>query len=168
MIILKGCSGDERQLAFNIMEVISPGQNPIRVMEGHEPRGFWEALGGKTEYGSSKWLQEVVPTYPPRLFQCSNASGRFTVEEIFDFAQDVSLVSMLPDQCYIMIFLYFTEQDLVEEDVMILDTFSELFVWVGRGANEVERKEALKTAHEYIKTDPSDRDLDSTTLIQVY
>ena len=65
-------------------------------------------------------------------------------------------------------FLYFTEQDLVEEDVMILDTFSELFVWVGRGANEVEKKEALKTAQEYIKTDPSDRDLDSTTLIQVH
>jgi hypothetical protein len=58
-------------------------------------------------------------------------------------------------------------QDLVEEDVMMLDTFSEVFVWVGRGANELEKKEGLKTAHEYIKTDPSDRDLDSTTLIQV-
>ena len=50
---------------------------------------------------------------------------------------------------------------------MMLDTYSEVFVWVGRGANEVEKKEGLKTAHEYIKTDPSDRDLDSTTLIQV-
>ena len=37
-----------------------------------------------------KWLEEVVPTVSPRLFQCSNASGRFNVEEIFDFAQDVS------------------------------------------------------------------------------
>ena len=72
------------------MEVISPGQNPTRIMEGHESKEFWDALGGKTEYGSGKWLQEVVPTYPPRLFQCSNASGRFKVEEIFDFAQDVS------------------------------------------------------------------------------
>ena len=59
-------------------------------------------------------------------------------------------------------------QDLVEEDVMILDTFSEVFVWVGRGANEVEKKEGLKTACEYIETDPSNRDLDSTLLIQVY
>ena len=50
---------------------------------------------------------------------------------------------------------------------MILDTYSEVFVWIGRGANEVEKKEGLKTAQEYIKTDPSDRDLDSTTLIQV-
>lgn len=50
---------------------------------------------------------------------------------------------------------------------MMLDTYSEVFVWVGRGANELEKKEGLKTAQEYIKTDPSDRDLDSTTLIQV-
>ena len=75
------------------MEVISPGRDPVKVMEGNEPQEFWDALGGKTEYGSGKWLQQVVPTYPPRLFQCSNASGRFNVEEIFDFAQDVSSAS---------------------------------------------------------------------------
>ena len=50
---------------------------------------------------------------------------------------------------------------------MILDTYSEVYVWVGRGANEVEKKESLKTACEYIQTDPSNRDLDSTLLIQV-
>ena len=49
----------------------------------------------------------------------------------------------------------------------ILDTFSEVFVWIGRGANKIEKKEALKTAQDYIKTDPSNRDLDFTTLIQV-
>ena len=72
------------------MAVISPGRDPVKVMEEKEPQEFWDALGGKAEYGSGKWLQEVVPTYSPRLFQCSNASGRFKVEEIFDFAQDVS------------------------------------------------------------------------------
>ena len=50
---------------------------------------------------------------------------------------------------------------------MILDTFDQVFVWIGRGANEVEKKEALKTARDYIQSDPSDRDLDSTLLIQV-
>lgn len=38
-----------------------------------------------------KWLEEVIPTVPPRLFQCSNASGRFNVEEIFDFSQEVGI-----------------------------------------------------------------------------
>ena len=77
------------------MAVVSPGRKPVKVMEGEEPQEFWDALGGKAEYGSGKWLQDVVPTHPPRLFQCSNASGRFKVEEIFDFAQDVSIAFLL-------------------------------------------------------------------------
>ena len=89
------------------MEVISPGQNPTRIMEGHESKEFWGALGGKMEYGSGKWLQEVVPTYPPRLFQCSNASGRFKVEEIFDFAQDVSNYSQCFHSDNVIMTLYF-------------------------------------------------------------
>ena len=50
---------------------------------------------------------------------------------------------------------------------MILDTYSEVFVWVGRGANEEEKKESLKIAQEYIAGDPSGRDVDSTLLLQV-
>jgi hypothetical protein len=141
----KGCSGDERRLADDLSKSVSPGREPVKVTEGSEPADLWDALGGKTEYASGKWLEEVVPTVAPRLFQCSNASGRFTVEEIFDFAQD----------------------DLIEEDVMILDTYAQVFVWVGRGANEVEKREGLKTAKEYIESDPSNRDLDSTQLLQV-
>lgn len=141
----KGCSGDERLIADKLSTSVSPGREPVKVQEGSEPSKFWDALGGKAEYASGKWLEEVVPTVPPRLFQCSNASGRFKVEEIFDFAQE----------------------DLVEEDVMILDTYAQVFVWIGRGANEVEKKEGLKTAKDYIDTDPSNRDLDSTQLLQV-
>lgn len=59
------------------------------------------------------------------------------------------------------------QQDLIEEDVMILDTYSQIFVWVGREAREVEVKEALKVTQEYIRTDPSNRDLDSTECLQV-
>ena len=35
---------------------------------------------------------------------------------------------------------------MVPEDVMLLDTYDQVFVWVGRGANEVEKKEGLQTA----------------------
>lgn len=58
-------------------------------------------------------------------------------------------------------------QDLIEEDVMILDTYSEVYVWIGRGANDEEKKESLKIAQEYITSDPSGRDMDSTLLLQV-
>ncbi len=63
------------------------------MTEGSEPEEFWAALGGKGEYASNKWLAQELPNYPPRLFQCSNATGKFTVEEIFDFAQDVRAIS---------------------------------------------------------------------------
>ncbi len=90
---VQGCSGDERQLADKMVTVISPGREPCKITEGEEGEHFWSSLGGKAEYASGKWLDEIVPTYPPRLFQGSNAqTGHFKVEEIFDFAQEVSAI----------------------------------------------------------------------------
>lgn len=78
-----------------------------------------------------------------------------------------STLLQLETRAHKYFFLLFSPKDLVEEDVMILDTYAQIFVWVGRDANEVEKKEALKTARDYIVSDPSNRDLDSTQLLQV-
>ena len=88
--MLQGCSGDERQLADNIVNAVSPGREVVKLSENNEPEEFWAAIGGKSEYASNKWLAQELPSYPPRLFQGSNATGKFNVEEIFDFAQEVS------------------------------------------------------------------------------
>lgn len=40
---------------------------------------FWKALGGQTEYQTSKWLESKSIIRPPRLFACSNKTGRFIV-----------------------------------------------------------------------------------------
>lgn len=84
----------------NISKTICPKEYTI-VLEGKEPADFWAALGGKTEYASVKAMPDE--TQEPRLFQCSNDKGYFYTEEIFDFDQE----------------------DLIEDDVMILDTFYE-------------------------------------------
>ena len=42
--------------------------------------------------------------------------------------------------------LDFSQQDLEEDDVMILDAWSQLFVWVGKDARPEEKREAIKTA----------------------
>nr|WAQ15589.1 villin [Halisarca dujardinii] len=141
----KGCSGDERDMANSVAGAITPSAEPQKISEGSEPSEFWDALGGQGEYASGKIFEEVLPSNPPRLFQCSNAKGRFLVEEIFDFAQE----------------------DMVEEDVMILDIYDSLYVWVGRGANDTEKKEALRVAQEYVKSDPSGRDPDACTMTQI-
>lgn len=41
---------------------------------------FWEALGGRAAYRTSPRLKDKkMDAHPPRLFACSNKSGRFVV-----------------------------------------------------------------------------------------
>ncbi|XP_028261392.1 advillin isoform X2 [Parambassis ranga] len=138
----KGSSGDERAMAKEVSSVI--GQNSQRgseeiVAEGQEPIVFWELLGGKAPYASEKRLQQGVLDHQPRLFECSNKTGRFIVTEVTQFTQD----------------------DLNEDDVMLLDTWDQVFLWIGKEANEVERKESVPTSQEYLRTHPGNRDLDT-------
>ncbi|XP_049332585.1 scinderin like b [Astyanax mexicanus] len=127
-----GASADESDAAKHVVSFL--GGKPTDVAEGKEPAGFWSALGGKAEYQSSKTLQKVVKT--PRLFGCSNKTGRLVVEEV-------------PGD--------FTQSDLATDDVMLLDTWDQIFLWVGNDANEVEKTGAPKIAKEYVDSDPSGR-----------
>ncbi|KAF7240355.1 Advillin [Varanus komodoensis] len=138
----KGSSGDEREMAKQLAAAICEGLQES-VVEGQEPAEFWELLGGKAPYASQKRLQQEVPDHPPRLFECSNKTGRFIVIEITDF----------------------TQEDLSESDVMLLDTWDQIFLWIGKEASVVERKEALTTAQEYLQTHPSGRETDTPILI---
>ncbi|KAK7483760.1 hypothetical protein BaRGS_00024976, partial [Batillaria attramentaria] len=143
-----GASEDEKNVANNVVRYICPDRNSsdvVVVEEGLEPPEFWDVLGGPEPYASGPSLESPAQDMPPRLFQCSNASGRFKVEEIVDFSQE----------------------DLCEDDVMLLDTFTEVFVWIGKGANETEKKEALQTAMEYIRTDPAGRNEDNTLILTI-
>ncbi len=90
MLLVQGSSEDEQQFAESMAAVISEDKEPEHLMEGDEPCGFWETLGGEMEYARGRLLEEVLPFHPPRLFHCSNATGKINVEEIFDFAQEVS------------------------------------------------------------------------------
>ncbi|KAK2862272.1 hypothetical protein Q5P01_001805 [Channa striata] len=135
----KGSSGDERAMAKEVNSVICQNSNDISeemVAEGQEPIAFWELLGGKAPYASEKRLQQTVFDHQPRLFECSNKTGRFIVTEVSQFTQD----------------------DLSEDDVMLLDTWDQVFLWIGKEANEVERTEAVVTSEEYLRTHPGARD----------
>ncbi|XP_070758105.1 advillin [Enoplosus armatus] len=142
----KGSSGDERAMAKEISAVIAEnsqrGSEEI-VAEGQEPIEFWQLLGGKAPYASDKRLQQAVSDHQPRLFECSNKTGRFIVTEVTQFIQD----------------------DLNEDDVMLLDTWDQVFLWIGKEANEVERKEAVVTSQEYLRTHPGTRDPDTPIIL---
>ncbi|XP_073469828.1 advillin [Aquarana catesbeiana] len=138
----KGSSGDEREMAKQLAAILSAGSEET-LAEGQETVQFWETLGGKAPYASDKRLQQVKEDVQPRLFECSNKTGRFIVTEITDFNQD----------------------DLEPSDVMLLDTWDQIFLWIGSEANEVEKKEAPVTALEYLNTHPSGRDSETPILI---
>jgi hypothetical protein len=62
------------------------------------------------------------------LFQCSNATGQFVIEELFNWSQE----------------------DLDPNDVFLLDTFNEVYVWVGDKSNAIEKKMSFDAALEYV------------------
>ncbi|KAL6097790.1 vill [Pungitius sinensis] len=134
----KGCSGDERVMGRTMSEALSKQDKQV-VMEGQEPAEFWVALGGKAPYACDKRLQREEPPHSPRLFECSNQTGCFRMTEVDDYAQS----------------------DLDEDDVMLLDTWEEIFLWVGNSANQYEMKEAWNSAQDYLRTHPAGRDPDT-------
>lgn len=131
----KGASDEEAKGAQYMSELLKCRSK--RITEGKEPGGFWDALGGKGKYQSSERLERLSLSHPPRLFGCSNKTGRFIIEEV-------------PGE--------FNQGDLAEDDVMLLDVWDQIFIWIGKDANEVEKTESVKSAKQYVESDPSGRD----------
>ncbi|XP_057411806.1 villin-like protein isoform X2 [Balaenoptera acutorostrata] len=131
----KGCSGDQREMARTVVTVISRKDKEM-VLEGQEPPHFWEALGGRAPYPSSKRLPEDVSDFQPRLFECSIQTGSLVLTEV----------------------VFFSQEDLDKYDVMLLDTWEEIFLWLGAAASEW-KQEAVAWGREYLKTHPAGRSL---------
>uniref|UniRef100_A0A8C4LFX8 Villin like n=1 Tax=Equus asinus asinus TaxID=83772 RepID=A0A8C4LFX8_EQUAS len=129
----KGCSGDQREMARMVVTVISR-KNEEMVLEGQEPPHFWEALGGRAPYPSNKRLPEDVSSFQPRLFECSSQMGHVVLMEV----------------------MFFSQEDLDKYDIMLLDTWQEIFLWLGQAASEW-KKEAVAWGREYLKTHPAGR-----------
>lgn len=133
----KGSTGDEREAA---KKIAAEGKADTLIMaEGKEKAEFWTVLGGQGSYWTDMRTAEEYHEHEPRLFQCSNASGNMKVEEIYDF----------------------TQKDLVEEDIMVLDTGTAIFIWVGVNSNKNELAIVEKGVFQYLKADPKGRDPDT-------
>ncbi|XP_003757131.1 gelsolin isoform X1 [Sarcophilus harrisii] len=132
----EGASDTEKSGAQELLNVLQA--RSVQVAEGSEPDSFWEALGGRAAYRTSPRLKDKkLDAHPPRLFACSNKIGRFVIKEV-------------PGE--------FMQEDLATDDVMLLDTWDQVYVWVGKDSQEEEKTEALTSAKRYIETDPANRD----------
>jgi len=148
----KGCNGDEREFAKKMAPKLhgltTKNKAPENTPEGMEPADFWEALGGKPAGGISGAFEgedaEVSQVRDPRLFQVSNARGYIWAEEIDNYAQE----------------------DLISEDCMILDTYAEVYIWIGKECRPEEKTGAMEMAQQYVASN-KERSVDDTTFMVI-
>jgi gelsolin len=84
----EGANDFEESMGRSVSKTLSPDREAVVIEEGKEPKEFWDALGGKTDYD-----REIdppgAPFLEPRLFHCSiKSGGKFKVEEVANFGQD--------------------------------------------------------------------------------
>ena len=136
-----GKGADESEKAYSEKLVGILGLDGITVVqEGAESEDFWNAVGGQTEYASEKVLR-FAPGFQPRLFQITVAGGYSKFEEVKNFCQ----------------------ADLNNHDVMVLDAYSTIWVWVGSKSNKQERNNAHKKVDMYL-SGLNDRDKSSVQI----
>lgn len=130
----RGANTIEKQVASTIANKLSNGTRSVEeINEGSEPTDFFEYLGGSGDY--AKVSSDVLPR-EARLFQASTAYGGFRVEEIQRFSQE----------------------DLIDDDVMLLDTYTQIFVWVGSKASDQEKQKATEFAMRFCREAGDGRD----------
>jgi hypothetical protein len=136
-----GKHANEEEKATALAAAGKIGGELYTIEEGEEDDTFWEHLGGKAEYPEAV----PAPNAPePKLLHVNDHAGYLAVDTIFNFTQD----------------------DLANDDVFILDTHTQVFVWVGGDASKKEKEGALGIAQKYIDASASGRDAD-TPIIRV-
>ena len=101
------------------------------VEEGEEPTQFWNIIGA--EPGSEIAASDLVtgPMLSPRLFHV-------TAKRAFEISN-------------------FKREDLVGDDVMLLDSGDEVYLWVGEDSEAEEASRGLDLAKQYLDADPTPR-----------
>ncbi|AQL06534.1 Villin-2 [Zea mays] len=121
-------SVEQQQWASKVAEFLKTGVAVKHCKEGTESSIFWSSLGGKQSYTSRNVVPDVV-LREPHLYTFSLRNGKLEVTEIFNFSQD----------------------DLLTEDMMILDTHSEVFVWMGQCVETKEKQKAFDIGQKYVQ-----------------
>ncbi|KAL4587495.1 hypothetical protein LXL04_000366 [Taraxacum kok-saghyz] len=139
-------SYEQQHWASKIAEFLKPGVTAKFQKEGTESSTFWLGFGGKQSFTSNKvsldtsrdphlfafsLIKDIISLTSfllPFLLLCG-FPGKFEIEEVYNFDQD----------------------DLLPEDILILDTHAEVFVWVGNAVDSREKKSALDLGQKYIE-----------------
>lgn len=141
----EGANEAEAKLGRGLFTRLFEGLHSAETKEGEEPESFWASfVGGRTDYSSVK--DTGVPSgFEPRLFHASNSQGYFHVEEVPHFTQD----------------------DMLNDDIMLLDAYQTIYVWIGNQSNRFEKNGAYKTATRYIGSVRDERDKEAVQVVEI-
>ncbi|XP_075990062.1 gelsolin, cytoplasmic-like [Anticarsia gemmatalis] len=148
----KESNDTEQEAAQSFVKMVVGEVKEVTVVaQGEEPEEFWEALGGQPEEKEdpSGWRQQVNRrvTTPRTLTSVTvSVTKKIRFEDL--------------DTEY-------TQQDLSDDGVYILDTGEELYLWQGKNMPErvkVARNDIVK---EYIEDDGLERTVDSALVVLV-
>eukprot|EP01116_Phalansterium_solitarium_P018985 TRINITY_DN517_c0_g1_i8.p1 TRINITY_DN517_c0_g1~~TRINITY_DN517_c0_g1_i8.p1 ORF type:complete len:649 (+),score=120.52 TRINITY_DN517_c0_g1_i8:863-2809(+) len=103
------------------------------IQEGSETQEFWSLFETKKQQYPQANLKQ---RHLARLWVCSIGTGVFKVEEIFNFCQD----------------------DLLAEDVFMLDAYDDIYVWIGKLADDKEKSMSYELAVDFARKAPDGRD----------
>jgi len=128
-------NGAERNKAAQLARAIDDerkGLAHVEVLsEGENAPEFWAALGGQGAVAAES-TSHTLKAHEPVLNRLSDASGQLTFTEVARGKLNKS--------------------HLASDDTFILDTGSEIFAWIGRGASVNERKLAIQYAQQYLNS----------------
>ncbi|XP_025769458.1 villin-like protein [Puma concolor] len=146
----KGCSGDQREMARTAVTAVS-GENKETVLEGQEPPGFWEALGGPAPYpGNKRSSRKRSLPFTPRD-QEDDARESLLVAPSAGRTGSLHCPSPGPDQVTMFLGGY------VRQRFRATCVFQErIFLWLGEAASKW-KEEAVDWGQEYLKTHPAGR-----------
>ncbi|XP_028156958.1 gelsolin-like [Ostrinia furnacalis] len=145
----KESNSEEHEAATEFLSKAVKEKEVVAVEQGDEPDEFWEALGGAPEETRSGWKQVISRrvTTPVTLTAVTvSITGKVQFEEL------------PPD---------FTQQDLSDDGVYILDAGEELYFWQGKNTPERVKAARENIIKEYIEDDGLDRTVDSAISVVV-
>lgn len=56
---------------------------------------------------------------------------------------------------------------MMNDDIMLLDAYSTIYVWLGNKSNDFEKRGAFKSANKYIQSIRDERDKESVSIVEV-
>jgi len=102
-------------------------------------KDFWEYFGGRPKEIKDEEEMKEAPKVEPSIHHVSNATGRMVIEEVCSGKLDKKVLNT--DDCF------------------IVDVGVGVYVWVGKGSNNLEKREAMNFAVQYLKNQGRDSDV---------